>query len=256
MLIMTDEKLYGIRPILEALQGERRLISQIFISTQRRGQEIQQILTLAEQRSIPVVMVERPQLERLLGHSAHQGVIALAKPHAYQAWDETLKQVTTTVGPQTVLCLDCITDVGNFAALIRSAAAFGVRVILVPRHGAVSLTPAVAKHSAGAIERVAIVRVTNIVRALEDLKQHGFWVYGADMQADTPVARMAWPERLVLVLGAEHDGMRRLVRTCCDAFVGIPMHEATNSLNVAVAGAILLAYRWDDASRAAVPYKT
>jgi 23S rRNA (guanosine2251-2'-O)-methyltransferase len=115
----------------------------------------------------------------------------------------------------------------------------------LPRHDAVSLTPAVAKHSAGAIERVSIVRVVNIVRALDELKQHGFWVYGADMQADLTVAQVTWPERVVLVLGAEHSGIRRLVRERCDGLVRIPMHAGTNALNVATAGAIILAYRWD-----------
>jgi len=138
-----------------------------------------------------------------------------------------------------------VTDVGNFAALIRSAAAFGVHAIIVPRHDAVPLTPAVAKRSAGAIERMSIVRVVNLVRALDELKQHGFWIYGADIQAALTVAQIAWPERVVLVLGAESSGIRRLVRERCDSLVRIPMHAGTNSLNVAMAGAIILAYRWN-----------
>jgi 23S rRNA (guanosine2251-2'-O)-methyltransferase len=145
-----------------------------------------------------------------------------------------------------MLVLDGVTDVGNFAALIRSAAAFGVHAIVLPRHDTVTLTPAIAKRSAGAIERVAIVRVVNVVRVLDELKQHGFWVYGADMRADLTVAHMAWPERVVLVLGAEGGGIRRLVRERCDGLVCIPMCTGTDSLNVAMAGAIILAYRWDD----------
>ena len=242
---MTDEKLYGVHPVLEALQAARRHIRKVLISTQRRGAEVQRIIALAERRGIPVVTVERPQLYQLLGHNAHQGIVALAKPHVYQPWLEVVTDVTTMPGSCTMLVLDSVTDVGNFAALIRSAAAFGVHAIVIPRHEAVSLTPAVAKLSAGAIERVSIVRVANVVRALDELKQHGFWVYGADMQAEFTVAQMAWPERVVLVLGAESHGIRRLVRERCDGFVRIPMHTGTNSLNVATAGAIILAYRWD-----------
>jgi 23S rRNA (guanosine2251-2'-O)-methyltransferase len=242
---MTDEKLYGVHPVLEALQAARRHIRKVLISTQRRGAEVQRIIALAERRGIPVVTVERPQLYQLLGHNAHQGIVALAEPHVYQPWLEVVTDVTTMPGPCTMLVLDSVTDVGNFAALIRSAAAFGVHAIVIPRHEAVSLTPAVAKLSAGAIERVSIVRVANVVRALDELKQHGFWVYGADMQAEFTVAQMAWPERVVLVLGAESHGIRRLVRERCDGFVRIPMHTGTNSLNVATAGAIILAYRWD-----------
>jgi len=242
---MTDDKLYGVHPVLEALQEERRHIRQVLISTQRRGAEVQRIIALAERRGIPVVTVERPQLHQLLGHSAHQGVVALTEPHVYQPWTAVIAHITTMPGPHTFLCLDSVTDVGNFGALIRSAVAFGVHAIILPRHDAVPLTPAVAKRSAGAIERISIVRVVNLVRALDELKQHGFWVYGADMQADLTVAPMAWPERVVLVLGAENGGIRRLVRERCDSLVRIPMHPGTNSLNVATAGAIILAYRWD-----------
>jgi 23S rRNA (guanosine2251-2'-O)-methyltransferase len=92
---------------------------------------------------------------------------------------------------------------------------------------------------------MSIVRVVNLVRALDELKQHGFWVYGADIHAALTVAQVAWPERVVLVLGAESGGIRRLVRERCDSLVRIPMHARTNSLNVAAAGAIILAYRWD-----------
>jgi len=242
---MTDEKLYGIHPILAALQEERRRIGKVFVSAQRRGAEVQRIIALAERRGIPVLAVERAQLQQLLGHGAHQGVVALIEPHVYQPWAEVVAHVTAVPGAHTILVLDGVTDVGNFAALIRSAAAFGVHAIVLPRHDAVPLTPAVAKRSAGAIERVAIVRVVNLVRALDELKQYGFWVYGADVQAELTVAHLRWPERVVLVLGAEGSGMRRLVRERCDGLVRVPMHPGTNSLNVAMAGAIILAYRWN-----------
>ena len=242
---MTDEKLYGVHPILEALQAGRRRIEKILISAQRRGAEVQRIIALARRRGIPVVTVERAQLHQLLGHSAHQGVVALTEPHVYQPWAEVMASITSMPGPHTLLCLDSVTHVGNFAALIRSAAAFGVHAILVPQHHAVPLTPAVAKRSAGALERVSIVRVVNLVRALDALKQHGFWVYGAEIQAVLTVAQVAWAERVVLVLGAESSNIRHLVRERCDSLVRIPMHAGTNSLNVATAGAIILAYRWN-----------
>src|SRR5439155_1041615 len=142
-LKMTDEKLYGVHPVLEALQAAHRHIRKVLISTQRRGAEVQRIIALAERRGIPVVTVERPQLHQLLGHNAHQGIVALAKPHVYQPWLEVVADVTMMPGPRTILVLDSVTDVGNFAALIRSAVAFGVHAIVIPRHEAVSLTPAV-----------------------------------------------------------------------------------------------------------------
>jgi 23S rRNA (guanosine2251-2'-O)-methyltransferase len=143
-----------------------------------------------------------------------------------------------------MVLLDEVTDAGNFAALLRSADAFGVHSVIVPRHRSVALTAMVAKRSAGAVDRVSVVQVVNVVRALDELKRAGFWVYGADMRAATPIARVAWPERLVLVLGSEERGIRRLVREYCDMLVGIPMRQGVDSLNVAVAGAIILAYIW------------
>jgi 23S rRNA (guanosine2251-2'-O)-methyltransferase len=156
-----------------------------------------------------------------------------------------LERLAAAREPQTILLLDGVTDVGNFAALMRSAVAFGVEVIILPRHRSVTLTATAARRSAGAVDRLSIVQVVNVVRALDELKGAGFWVYGADMRAATPVARITWPERLVLVLGAEGHGMRRLVRERCDSLVCVPMRLGVDSLNVAVAGAIILAYRWE-----------
>ncbi|MGE3539092.1 MAG: 23S rRNA (guanosine(2251)-2'-O)-methyltransferase RlmB [Candidatus Tectimicrobiota bacterium] len=242
---MKDEKLYGIHPVLEVLHQKRRRVSRIMLSHQKQSVELQRIRLLAEQQGIPISHVEPRELHRLLGHGVHQGVLAFVTPHSYQAWDEVIATLRVRTGLQTVIALDGVTDVGNFSALIRAGVAFGGNTIIVPKHASVGLTPTVAKHSAGALEKVAVVQVTNLVRALEDLKQEGFWAYGADMRASSTVAQMVWPERLVLVLGAEGKGMRRLVKECCDALIRIPMHAGTDSLNVAVAGAIMLAYRWD-----------
>jgi 23S rRNA (guanosine2251-2'-O)-methyltransferase len=143
-----------------------------------------------------------------------------------------------------MLVLDGVTDVGNFATLVRSAVAFGVTAIVVPRHGSVALTPTVAKLAAGAIEHVAVTEVVNVVRAIERLRTKGFWIYGSDAQSGIPVAQVVWAERLAIIVGSEGRGMRRLVRENCDVYVRIPMRPGVDSLNVAVAGAIVLAYSW------------
>jgi 23S rRNA (guanosine2251-2'-O)-methyltransferase len=122
--------------------------------------------------------------------------------------------------------------------------AFGVGAILLPKHQSVGLTPVVAKRSAGAVDRVPFVQVGNMVRALEALQQLGCWLYGAEAQGETAIATVAWPERTVLVMGSEGRGMRRLVRERCDHLVRIPMREGTDSLNVAVAGSIILSHVW------------
>jgi 23S rRNA (guanosine2251-2'-O)-methyltransferase len=246
---MRAETLYGLHAVTAALAGQRRRIERVFIDNRRRDVALQQIVSRAEQCGIPIEMVTGVQLHHLLGHSHHQGVAALVAPLGYQTFSAALSSLLARQKLCTILLLDEVTDVGNFAALIRSAAAFGVEVILLPRHRSVTLTPTVAKRSAGAVERVSIVQVANVVRTLDELKREGFWIYGADVGADVqatmPVSKVEWPARLVLVLGAEGRGIRRLVRECCDALVHVPMQSGVDSLNVAVAGAIILAYVWD-----------
>ena len=242
---MNLEKLYGVHAVLAALEGQQRRVRKVLVDQQRRGPAAERIVRLAAQHGIPVETVAGAQLQRVLGHGQHQGVVALVAPPEYQTFASVLAHLTATRTPHTVLLLDGVTDVGNFAALVRSAVAFGVELLILPRHRSVTLTATVARRSAGAVDRISIVQVVNVVQALDDLKRAGFWVYGADMQADTTVARLRWPERLVLVLGAEGRGMRRLVRERFDALVRVPMQAGVDSLNVAVAGAIILAYVWE-----------
>jgi 23S rRNA (guanosine2251-2'-O)-methyltransferase len=242
---MGEEKLYSVHAVTAALEGRRRRIEKVCVDGRRRDAVIQAIVDLAAQRGIPVEIVTSAQLQRMLGHSHHQGVVALVEPVGYQSFSEAMMPLFAAQKPSPILLLDEVTDVGNFAALLRSAVAFGVQVILLPRHRSVPLTPTVAKLSAGALERVSVVQVTNVVHTLDELKHEGFWIFGADVRATTPVSRVEWPDRLVLVLGAEGRGMRRLVRERCDTLVHVPMQAGVDSLNVAVAGAIILAYIWD-----------
>lgn len=242
---MAEEILYGIHAVIGSLKSEQRHISKILVDARRHDGAAQQIITLAEQRGIALEHVRRVHLNRLLGHARHQGVAALVEPLAYGSSRQVREQVEDVTGPQTLLVLDGVTDVGNFASLVRSAAAFGVDTIVLPRNRSVALTSAVAKRSSGAIERVSVVRVVNIAAMLDGLKRRGFWVYGTGTKAVLRVAQIQWPERLAIVLGAEGSGMRRLVRERCDALVRIPMHPGSDSLNVAVAGAIVLAYVWE-----------
>jgi 23S rRNA (guanosine2251-2'-O)-methyltransferase len=242
---MHKEKLYGLHAVTAALEGRRRRIDKVFVDSQRRDMAIQEIVSRAAQRGISVEMVTSAHLQHLLGHSHHQGVVAFVEPLGLYTYSDVMASLSSGQRPCTIVLLDEVTDAGNFAALLRSAVAFGVEVILLPRHRSVTLTPTVAKRSAGAVECVSIVQVANVARTLDDLKGEGFWVYGADMRATTPVSQVEWPDRLVLVLGAEGRGMRRIVREHCDALVHVPMRSGLDSLNVAVAGAIILAYIWD-----------
>ena len=242
---MAVETLYGIHAVIGSLKNEQRRVSKILIDAHRHDDAAQQVTALAEQLGITLEPVNRTQLNRLLGHTRHQGVAALVEPLAYRSFGQVREQIKDVTGAQTLLILDGVTDVGNFASLIRSAVAFGVDTIVIPRNRSVALTSAVAKRSSGAIERVSIVRVVNLVGLLDELKRQGFWVYGTGTEAELRVAQVQWPERLAIVLGAEGSGMRRLVRQRCDTLVRVPMHPGSDSLNVAVTGAIVLAYAWE-----------
>ena len=241
---MQAETIYGIHPVLEVLQAERRQVEKLLLASGRSGAGVRRITALAAQRGIPVSQVENRELRRLLGHDQHQGVMALVSPLGYDAFDTAVAALTQTSGPHTWMLLDGVTDVGNFATLIRSAAAFGVEVIGLPRHHSVGLTPVVAKRSAGAVEKVSVVQVGNVARALQRLKQAGCWVYGTEARTGTRVEQVKWPERVVLVIGAEGRGMRRLVREQCDELICIPMSPGIDSLNAAVAGSIVLSHIW------------
>ena len=242
---MSEETIYGIHAVIGALKNERRHVLRILVDARRHDDAVQKIMTLAERRGIPLEAVNRAQLNRSLGHPRHQGVAALVEPLAYGSFRQVRERGEETAGPRTLLVLDGVTDVGNFASLIRSAVAFGVDTVVVPRNRSVALTSEVAKRSSGAVERLSVVRVVNIANTLDELKQQRFWIYGAGAKAEQRVAQVQWPERLAIVLGAEGSGMRRLVRERCDVLVRIPMRPGSDSLNVAVAGAIVLAYAWE-----------
>ena len=242
---MGEELLYGVHAVTGALKNKRRRVSKVLLDERRRDAPARQIMTLSGERGVSVETVSRAELSRRLGHSRHQGVAAVAQLLEFGSLEEMREGFESAAGLQTLLVLDGVTDVGNFASLVRSAAAFGVDTIVMPRHRSAPLTSTIAKRSAGVIEQVSVIRVTNLAKTLDELKERGFWIYGTAMRGDLQVSQVEWPERIAIVLGAEGSGMRRLVRERCDVLVRIPMRAGSNSLNVAVAGAIVLAYAWE-----------
>lgn len=244
---MTRETVYGVHAVLEVLQAGRRPVEKLFLVERRQSAGVRRIMALAKQREIPMTHVVNRDLRNLIGHDRHQGIAVMVGPLGYESLDDhlnALSRVSEADVSHTWLVLDGVTDVGNFATLIRSSVAFGVDVICVPQHNSVGLSPVVAKRSAGAVENVSVVQAVNIVQTLDALKSLGFWVYGTEMQAATNVAEVNWPARVIVVVGAEGRGMRRLVRDRCDNLIRIPMDTGTNSLNAAVAGSIVLSHIW------------
>ncbi len=229
----------GRRAVLEALRAGRPL-RKILIAKTAHGATIREIVAQARSRDIVVQFVDERRLDHVARAVHHQGVVALMSAKPVVSVDEILAAARTSHQPPFVLVLDGVEDPANLGAIIRTAEGAGVHGVIIPRHRAAGLTPTVAKTSAGALEYLSVAQVTNIARTLDELKEAGLWVVGADPAAETVYhdARLIPP--LALVMGGEGKGLGRLVREHCDSLVRLPMRGRVGSLNVAVATGVLL----------------
>jgi 23S rRNA (guanosine2251-2'-O)-methyltransferase len=185
-------------------------------------------------------IIDRAELDRHLPPAAvHQGVAALVEPLPDLTLEDLARRGQARESA-VIVVLDQVTDPHNVGAILRSAAAFGALAVVAPDRHAPHETGALAKAASGALERISLVRVTNLVRALESLKSSGFWVAGLAGEAKETLAQAKLTGRIALVLGAEGDGLRRLTREHCDLLVRLPMTGAMESLNVSNAAAVAL----------------
>ncbi len=186
--------------------------------------------------------VDRERFARMAGEARHhQGVLAEVAPFQYVRVEDLLARAEVRGEPPLLLALDSLQDPQNFGTLLRTALATGTHGALIPEHRAVGVTPAVSKASAGAVERLAVARATNLPRALGQLKASGVWVYGLAVEGAQPFWDVDWRSPAAVVVGAEGPGLGRLVRETCDVLVHVPMvSEAVQSLNAAVAGSLVL----------------
>jgi 23S rRNA (guanosine2251-2'-O)-methyltransferase len=225
--------LSGINPVVESLKAGHPL-DRILIAKGAGGPRLQQIIEMARRASVPVRFEARAGLDRLAGTAAHQGVVAVgaSKPYAE----------LSAVAPATQLLvvLDGVEDPHNLGAIIRTAHAAGAGGVLIPERRATGLTDVVAKAAAGALEYLPVVRAGNLNRALEQLKELGYWIYGLDERGPEDYDRVEYNSPTVLVFGGEGKGLHELVRKHCDVLVRIPMEGRIPSLNVSVAAGIVL----------------
>src|SRR5581483_631805 len=231
------ETIYGRQAIREALRAGRRVRRLLVARGARDSAVLRELAALAAEQGVPVQEVERTQLDRLADH--HQGVAAEVDPYAYADLSDLLYAVRGT-RPPLYLALDSLQDPQNFGSLLRTAAAVGVSGVVVPQHRAVGVTPGVRRASAGTVERLRVARVTNLVRALEQLKAADVWVVGLDAAAPQRYDAVDARGPTAVVVGSEEQGLRRLVRECCDFLVALPMEPVLDSLNAAVAGSVVL----------------
>ena len=237
--MMKDEILFGINPVREALRGNRKAF-ELFVQTGGTDQRIAKLATVAEEQGLPVRRRDRADLERLAGNPHHQGVVLRVAPFVYAELEGFLDNQLKTNATLFVLILDGIQDPQNLGALIRTAACAGVQGIVIPKDRACGVTPVVEKASAGAVETVPIIQVTNLVKSLERLKQSGCWVFGLTGEAGTTIYQQDYAGNLVVVIGSEGEGIRPLVRKHCDGLLAIPQYGGVSSLNASVAGGIVL----------------
>ncbi len=227
----------GFHPVREVLERRPRAVEALLVQRGRKDARASEIEELARGAGVPVRLVGREELDRTAGR-AHNGVAARVAERAYDPVEDCL---AGPKGRRCVLFLDEVTDPGNLGSILRTAAAAGASVVLTERHSA-GLNEAVAKTSAGALERVRVGRVVNAARFLEEAKGAGFWIFGAAMDGEN-----LWSVDIsgdtVLCLGSEGSGLRRLTRETCDRLVAIPMAAGAGSLNVAVAAGVLL-FEW------------
>lgn len=232
--------IYGIHPSIEALRSGRDEIERIFLARGRRGPDVKKIWDLAAEKKIPVELGEREYLDSLTEGSTHQGVVCQCKPFAYHSLDEVLEGCRNSLNDSLLLILDCIVDPQNLGSLIRTGHCFGVAGIIIPEKRSASVTPSVIKASAGAAHHIPIAKVVNIARTVDYLKERGFWIYGADVSCEADIRALDYEGPICLIMGSEKKGIRPLVKKKCDFLISIPMRGHFDSLNVSVAGGIIL----------------
>ena len=232
---MGDE-IIGIHPVYEALQSGSRSIDRIYVARESRSPKLDRISKLARRQGIPVRRDARTALDRLVpGGQRHQGVVAIAGIVAYRPLEELIE---VSDGPLVIL--DEAQDPQNLGAVIRSAEAAGSSGLILSDRRTAPLSTAVARASAGAVDHLPIARVPNLVSAIKCIKQRGIWVVGVDPSAETTWTEFDFRVPVALVLGAEHSGIRRLVRETCDVLIRFPMLGRIESLNLSVAAGLVL----------------
>ena len=230
------ERLTGIHAVREALASGRAL-ERIVVARGRHGERVEELVRLARERGVPVRFEDRVQLDRMAGREEHQGVVAIAG--AKQAG--TLEDLVANAAADALLVLlDGIEDPRNLGAIVRSALAAGAAGIVIAERRAAGLTDTASRAAAGALEHLPVARVANMARAMEELKEAGWWLVGLDERAEKAHTEQDFTGRIALVLGGEGKGLHELVRKRCDFLVAIPTVGPVRSLNVSVAAGIVL----------------
>ncbi len=230
--------IFGFNPIIEALKSDRPP-EKIFILHGTHGAGVRDILNLATAQKIPIEQVGKLRFTQLGGDNRSQRIAALISEYDYSELTTILEIAKKKKQPAFIGLLSNLEDPRNFGAIIRSAECAGVHGLVIPKHRAVGITETVASSSAGAMSHVAISKVTNLITAMDELKEAGVWIVGADQSADKTIYEIDLKGPIAVVVGGENKGIRRLLKERCDFIARIPMKGKVNSLNASVAAAIV-----------------
>lgn len=234
------EVLYGLHPVEEAVRSGARRLDSVMLSRERKDERLDRLAELCRAAGVRVTLESRDHLTRMARTDAHQGALALVRERAFLTIEDLLATKKDEQQHRFFLALDGIEDPHNLGALIRTADGAGVDGVILPERRSAPVTATVAKTSAGASEHVRIARVTNLVRSLEQMKKANVWVLGLDERGTPDYTDFDFRADCVLVLGREGAGLHDLVKKTCDHLLRIPMAGMVSSLNVSVAGAVVM----------------
>ncbi|CDZ94428.1 23S rRNA (guanosine(2251)-2'-O)-methyltransferase RlmB [Pseudomonas saudiphocaensis] len=237
---MSDlEKIYGLHAVEALLRHHPKRVKQVWLAEGRGDPRVQTLIQLAEQSRVRVGQCERRELDAWV-EGVHQGVVADVSPS--QVWGDAMLEelLDRTEGAPLLLVLDGVTDPHNLGACLRTADAAGALAVIIPKDKSATLNATVRKVACGAAEVIPLVAVTNLARTLEKLQQRGLWIVGTAGEAEQEIYDQDLRGPIVLVMGAEGKGMRRLTREHCDFLVRLPMAGSVSSLNVSVATGVCL----------------
>lgn len=227
----------GRNAVLELLSSPRP-VDKIYLQKDGEG-SLKKIVSLAKEKKIPLAYADRKRLQLLCGGSFHQGVVALTTAKAYAKLEDLFKIAHSRGEDPFFVLADGISDPHNLGALIRCCEGAGVHGIIIPKAGAVGLTPTVIKSSAGAAEHLAVCRVSNLAQTVELLKEKGLWIYACEADGK-PYDQTDYKGPVGIILGSEGFGVSRLLKEKSDFVISLPMKGKVNSLNVSCAGAVIL----------------
>lgn len=235
-----DELLAGRHAVLEALRSGHT-INKIWIAEGAQRHQVQPIIEEAKKNGVMFQQVDKRKLEQMLGKGIqHQGVVAQVAPHRYAELDDLFERASARKEQPFFIMLDEIEDPHNLGSIIRTAECSGAHGVIIPKRRAAGITATVAKTSAGAVEHVPVVRVSNLAQTIDQLKDRGVWIAGADAAAKMSVYEADMAGSIAIVIGSEGSGLGRLVRDKCDFLISLPMHGRLNSLNASVAAGICM----------------